>query len=765
MRDIPKSTLSTKFPRQTETTMASTGAESPAAASGGIFDFAAAVEAVRAGALDLDSAAAALLSGLSHEERLWLLDGDEDFWSGLHDINTAGYNHEPYVHGRLPRLGIRGVRFSDGPRGCVMGRSTAFPVAMARGAAWDVSLEERVGRAIGRECRAQGANFFGGVCVNLPRHPAWGRVQETYGEDPVILGEMGAALARGVQESVMACVKHYALNSMENARFQVDVRVEEDVLREVYLAHFRRIVEEGVASVMSSYNSVRGEFAGQNRELLRDILRDEWGFKGFVISDFLFGFRDAGLSVKNGLDIEAPFRQQRAHRLPEALKNGEVGDSDIDRAGMNILRRVIEDEVTRGASRPGMDVVFCEEHRQLAKEAAVKSMVLLKNDTVWGSSPALPLSASGVSKVAVLGRLANSKDTGDRGSSAVRCPDVTSAYEGLAASLPESEVILEPSEDPEKVKAVASEVDVAVVVVGYNFMDEGEYTVPAFEAYPTLKSVIPPHNGTKEADAVYERLMHPRPTEEDAGKDNYGLGAGGDRRSLRLRPGDVEVIRGAAAANPRTIVSIVAAGAVIIEEWKNLPAAIVLSWYSGCEGGHALADLLLGRENFGGRLPFSVPTSEEHLPHYDVDAREIEYDRWFGQRLLDEKGVRAAYPLGFGLSYTTFSVSGLEVEKSGREALRVRVRVANTGACAGRFVAQAYGVVQVPRWPKRNLLGFQVVALEAGEEKTLDIAASTRPLQRWSGGTWAPVSDTAEIEVGAYSGDEGSVKAVVALQG
>ncbi|MBE3049986.1 glycoside hydrolase family 3 C-terminal domain-containing protein, partial [Candidatus Bathyarchaeota archaeon] len=342
---------------------------------------------------------------------------------------------------------------------------------------------------------------------------------------------------------------------------------------------------------------------------------------------------------------------------------------------------------------------------------------------------------------------------------------VTSTYQGLKAALPQAKVILEKSEDVEKVKAAAAAADVAVVVVGYNFIDEGEYTAPAFDSNPTLKSVIPPHNGTKEADAVYDRMMNPQPTEEEVGKDNYGLGAGGDRRSLRLRPEDVEVIKAAAAANPRTVVSIVAAGAVIIEEWKDLPAAIVLSWYAGCEGGLALADLLLGKENFGGRLPFSIPVGEEHLPEYDIDATEITYDRWFGQRLLDRLGVEAAYPLGFGLSYTTFSVSGLEVEKAQevKDGLQVSVRVVNTGARAGRYVAQVYGVVDVPDWPKRSLLGFQVVSLEAGEEKKVDIPASTRPLQRWKSGSWTMVSGEFGIEVGAYSGDTESARAAATV--
>lgn len=158
------------------------------------FTFSDAVNAAQEGAADTESIAKALVSQLTLEERLSLLDGDEKFWPGLFTFLTKGYNIEPIVHGEVKRLGIPGVRFADGPRGCVVGQSTAFPVPMARGATWDIELEERIGTAIGRECRAQGANFFGGVCVNLPRHPAWGRIQETYGEDPILLGEFGAAL-------------------------------------------------------------------------------------------------------------------------------------------------------------------------------------------------------------------------------------------------------------------------------------------------------------------------------------------------------------------------------------------------------------------------------------------------------------------------------------------------------------------------------------------------------------------------------------------
>lgn len=222
--------------------------------------------------------ARALTATLTEDERLWCLDGDAPTWAGLTFLGRGGYHQAPFVAAQIGRVGLPGIAFADGPRGCVVGNATAFPVSMARGATWDPDLEEQVGDAIGRELRAVGASLTGAVCVNLLRHPAWGRAQETYGEEPLHVGEMGAALTRGLQRHVLACVKHLACNSMENARFSVDIEVDEVALHEVYLPHFRRIIDEGVASVMAAYNALNGEWCGQDRHLLTDVLRDEWGF-------------------------------------------------------------------------------------------------------------------------------------------------------------------------------------------------------------------------------------------------------------------------------------------------------------------------------------------------------------------------------------------------------------------------------------------------------------------------------------------------------
>ena len=709
-----------------------------------------------------DEAVSKLLSYLSQKEKLSLLDGDEPFWKGMGGIICDRYNRVPFVMGAVPRLNIPGVRFTDGPRGIVMGASTCFPVSMSRGATWDIDLERKIGHAIGLEGRAQGANYFAGICINLPRHPAWGRIQETYSEDPLLLGEFGLALHKGVHPHLMTCVKHYALNSMEIARFRVDVDVDEAALHEVYLPHFRKLVEGGASSVMSSYNSVRGEFAGQNRELLTDILRGKWGFEGFVLSDFIFGLRDAALSVKNGLEIEAPFAQQRDMHLEKAIEAGDLEWSHVDAASSRILRKQLEHVAATGTSVPDESVVFCDEHRKLAREAAAKGMVLLKNEPVQGL-PLLPLDQNKIKKVAIVGRLANANNTGDRGSSAVFAPSVVTAYQGIQAALPQAEIHLEDTDSAEKAGKVAGEVDLVICVVGYDAGDEGEYVVPSFEADPVLLDLFPPT--ASDEDRKVEALLTAPATESRESTESIAVGDGGDRKSLRLRLRDVEVVGAVSSANTNTVVSVITAGAVIMEEWVDKIPALLMMWYSGSEGGHAFADVLLGKTDASGRLPFSIPRSEEHLPFFDVEASSIKYDRWFGQRLLDKLGEPARFSLGYGLSYTSFRASALTAVQSSphEEELAVKATISNIGPRAGRYVAQVYGLTDGDDFPGRVLLGFKPVDLEAGQSAEVQVVCSTRPLQKWQTGGFVPASGELEIELAAYSGDEQALKICVSL--
>lgn len=715
-----------------------------APASGDLF--AAAVSRVQSGS-PIDQETKALLGELTRDETLGLLDGDGEFWSGTAQLGLR-YNEEPIIMGEIARVGLPGLRFSDGPRGVVMGESTAFPVPMARGATWNVELEEQIGRAIGAEMRAQGGNFFGGVCINLPRHPAWGRSQETYGEDSYLLGEFGAALVRGVQRHGMAIAKHYALNSMENARFTVDVTADDATLHEVYLPHFRRVVEEGVAGIMTSYNSVNGEWAGENETLLEGILRQQWGFDGVTISDFIFGLRDATKSVKAGLDVEAPFRQQRAAKLPAALEAGDLAWHDVERAAGRVIRAQLAYAASDLDPAPEPSVVFSDEHRTLARRAAASSMVLLKNDA-RSERPLLPLDAASIKSVALIGRLVDIANTGDHGSSDVHSPKVATPADGLREALPHATITKIEADDVDAAARAAAAADIAVVVVGYTAADEGEYLGDTMYTDPGTQAVFPP---------LPEGVTLQAPESGDV--TLMGSSPGGDRASLRVRPIDAEIIRAVAAANPRTVVALVTAGAVIVEDWKEAPGSILVSWYSGSEGGHALADVLVGRAEPGGRLPYSIPTDESHLPYFDRDATSIVYDRWHGQRLLDRDEHPAAYPLGFGLSYTRFSITELAVERTEGEQIALSVRVQNAGDRFGRHIVQIYGSTNAEDFPERVLIGFAPVDLEPGEEKVIAISASTRPLQRWTSEGFVLASTQVTLEAASFSGDPQAITAL-----
>lgn len=688
-----------------------------------------AVQAVKGGVPAAEEAQK-LYSELSPSEQLWLLDGDDEFWDGQATMMNEGYNVRPIVHGAIERLGIPGLRFSDGPRGVVMGNSTAFPVSMSRGASWDIELEERVGQAIGREVAAQGGNFFAGVCINLLRHPAWGRAQETYGDDPLHLGELGAALTRGVRQYVMACVKHYALNSMENARLKVDVTADDPTLHEIYLPHFRRVIEEGVDGVMTAYNAVNGEWAGQNKQLLTDILRDQWGFDGVTVSDFVFGIRDAALSLEAGLDVEEPFRQLRGQYLEAALEDGTATWDAVARAGHRIIATQLRFAAGNTSESPDSAVVAGVEHQQLAREAAARGMVLLRNEPAGGQA-VLPLEASRIKRLAVIGRLSDVANTGDFGSSNVRAPYVITPLAGLKAALPDAEILHIPEDDPQKAADIAATCDAAVIIAGYTAKDEGERADPS--AFTTdLVSLFPPV-----PDGAQEK-------QQASMAGTEAIDAGGDRLSLRLRPVDEEIIRSVARVNPATIVTIVAAGAVITEDWRDDVPAILVSWYSGMEGGNALADVLLGEADPSGRLPFAVPTSEEHLPYFDRDATSITYDRWHGQRLLDRLDVPAAFPFGFGLSYTTFAFDDAHAQQTGPDTGRATVTVRNTGSRDGRHVAQVYA--KKPGTNEKVLIGFAPLWLAVNTSSTVDIPLSLRPL-----GAWSESSQTVEIPQGIFT--------------
>ncbi len=698
---------------------------------------------------EIDRRARALRDRLSLDEKISLMHGLLPVWRGLAEMTAPnGYSSRVWPAGEIARLGVPGIRFSDGPRGIILDGATTFPVSMARGATLDPELEERVGDAIGQELRALGGNYFGGVCINLLRHPAWGRAQETYGEDPQHLGAMGAALARGVQRHVMACVKHYALNSMENARFKVDVTISRRALHEIYLPHFRRVVAEGVASVMSAYNSVNGEWAGQNRALLTDILKQEWGFDGFMMTDFIFGMRDARTAALAGQDIEMPFALLFERDLKGLVERGEVPAERIDDAALRVLRQQVRFGQGREPRDYTPEVVGCEAHRKLARETAEKSIVLLKNE-----GGLLPL--EGVRRLAVIGRLVDVPNTGDGGSSNTQPAYVVTPLQGLRASLSgHIDIDYDDGADPARAAAVAARADVALVVVGYTHADEGEYIPP--DMFAAFVPTFPPPGPE---DMAFAQRMQ-------AGDLDPGLALGGDRERLSLHPRDEALIAAVAAANPRTVVAVMAGSAVIMEAWRERAAAILMLWYPGMEGGHALADVLIGRVNPSGRLPCVFPARAEDLPTFDRDATAITYDLWHGYRKMERDGAAPAFPFGFGLSYARFEYANLRLTKTelaASDVLGATVEVTNVSDRPGEEVVQLYvGAIgsKVERAPK-ELKAFARVALAPGETRAVRLAVPVADLAYYDEGAadWAIEPIAYDVFVGRHSLDPGALRA------
>jgi hypothetical protein len=557
----------------------------------------------------------------------------------------------------------------------------------------------------------------------------------------------------------MACVKHFACNSMENARFTVDVEVDDVALHEVYLPHFRRIVEEGVAAVMSAYNSVNGEWCGQNRHLLTDILREEWGFTGVTISDFVFGVRDAQASLRAGLDIEMPARMIRCQYLPAALEDGRASWADVEAAAERLVATLLRFDDVLDADGPGPEIIGSADHRALAREAATRSIVLLKNDPV-GGAPLLPLPTQG--RVAVFGSLADTVNLGDMGSSDVWDLEAKPVLHGLRSVF--DEVVYEDGTDPIRVRAAAGAADTCIVVVGFTHQDEGEYLGTGT---PDMAGLFPAEDEPDVAArfAARNANVSPPPAPARAADNEGGFAGGGDRRSLRLSADQVGLIRTVATTNPRTVVIIQAGSAAICSEWRDAVPAILVSWYGGCEAGPALGDVLTGREDATGRLPFSVPVQETDLPPFDAAATSFVYDQWHGWWHLARSGTTAAYPFGFGLSYTDFRLSDVSTVVTSSGSIIVQGAIRNNGDRASSDVVQVYAQLPDPQRPAR-LVGFKRIRVKAGSEARFEIDVSPESLATWDpqDQAWRSPRGVHHLSVGRYAGDPQSATFAIELE-
>lgn len=645
--------------------------------------------------LEFTKKAQEIVDRMSLEEKVYLMSGNLTFQDMMADAmgEASHYNARPYPAGGNEREGVAPMLFCDGPRGvvCGTGESTCFPVTMCRGASFDTELEEEIGHAIGREVRGHGGNLFAGVCINLPYNPGWGRSQEVYGEDSFALGQMGSALVRGVQaEDVMACVKHFAFNSMEISRFKVSVDCERRTEREVYLSHFKDCVDAGAASIMSSYNLYKGIHCGHSDYLLRKVLKEEWDFDGFVMSDFIWGVKDTEEAGNGGQDMEMCCTQFFGDKLVQAVKDGVVSEVRINDSALRIVRTILafEDSYQKSGHTYGKEVLGCREHVELAKRAAEEGIVLLKNE-----GKALPFRKDKIKKIALLGKLANKANIGDHGSSRVFPAYVKTPMDGFNEVLPEAEVIWYSGEDLEHAKEVAKEADAVVFVVGFDHDDEGEFV------------------------AV-----------ENA--ENYTGAVGGDRKTLGLHEDEVELIKTVGPENKNSAVVMIGGNMIMVTDWIDSVASVLMAFYPGQEGGSVIARILTGEVNPSGKLPFVLPYEEEDLPHVNWETTNQYYGYYHGYTKLQKIGKTPLLPFGFGCSYTTFSVEA-PAFRADEDKVTGVCTVKNTGDREGTEVIQLYvgfGHSSIDR-PVRLLRGFRRVTLAPGEEKQVEITCPVEKLK------------------------------------
>ena len=589
--------------------------------------------------------------------------------------------------------GIPGVVITDGPHGVRLQRgggdalgigdsvpATCFPPAAGLASSWNPALVERVGVALGDESRAEGVGVLLGPGVNIKRSPLCGRNFEYFSEDPLLSGELGAAWVRGVQSrGVGASVKHFAANNQETNRMTVSAEVDERTLREIYLPAFERVVTgEQPWTVMCSYNRINGVTAAENHWLLTEVLRDEWGFRGLVVSDWgAVEHRVPALAA--GLDLEMPGPQgESAAAVVAAVRDGSLPVSVLDAAVARV--RALADRATgdRAESRSSAS------HHALAREAAAESMVLLRNEGAL-----LPLDTA--QAVAVIGEFARSPRIQGAGSSQVNPTRVDTALEAIGSIAPvefAAGYSLDARVDPvpliAEAVAVARRSEVVLLFVGLPARDESE---------------------------------------------------GYDRTHLELPDAQVRLIREVAAANPRTVVVLTNGGVVTLEPWHDSVPAVVEAWLLGQAGGAAVADVLFGRVAPSGRLAESIPLRLQDNPSYlnfPGDGDTVRYGEgiFVGYRYYETAEVPVRYPFGHGLTYTSFAYSSLEVSRDGRTA---SVTVTNTGSRAGKEVVQLYvsaptGGISVPR---RELRGFEKVSLEPGEATRVQFELSSRAYSYW----------------------------------
>ncbi len=673
--------------------------------------------------LPLSERADALVAALTRDEKIALLTG------GPGPVIKA-----------IPRLHLPAVRMSDGPLGLKMKteagqlasvRTTSFPAGMALAASFDVPLIQEIGAAIGRECRANGVDLLLGPSVNIYRVPQCGRNYEYFGEDPYLAGELAVGYTLGLQaQGVMASVKHFAANNQEYDRYRGNSVVDERTLQEIYFPAFRAVVQRaGIASVMTAHNPLNGVHCSDNGWLLTDVLRQQWGFEGFVVSDWYSTYETVPV-MHGGVDLEMPIpRALSAARIEAAFAAGTVTDAMLDAKVRAIAHACLQLGIY-GRGRVAPAAVDSTAQRELVQRAAREGLVLLKN-----RDHVLPLDRKQTHRVVVLGELAVNTPYHGGGAASVPAHDRRSLMADIAsAASPGAQVHHFATLESAAAREQCADADAVVVAAGFPPEIEGE--------------------------------AHDRPFD--------------------LLPAQVELIRRASALNPRTIVVLVTGGGVNISPWLEPVAALVHAWYLGDGCGHVVGALLFGDFCPSGRLPISIERTWADAParaNYDTTRSEQLAERLFkpayeakygkidprdffpihyaegifvGYRHYDAKDIAPLFPFGFGLSYTTFGYTNLTAARRG-EKIEVAADITNTGDRAGAEIVQLYIGAMHPRVPRppRELKRFVRVELMPGESRRVQFTLEADDLAFFDVAThrWETEPGDYQIAVAASSRD------------
>jgi len=689
-----------------------------------------------------------LISQMTLDEKIDQLSGEKKFSGWIKFIVNYAINGVfPHVYvGENERLKIPPLVGSDGPRGARVIKKeskgvTTFPVAIARGASWDINLEKKVNEIIAIEMRANGANYAFTPCINLLRHPGWGRAQETYGEDPWLLGEFGVAATESYKKhNVMACPKHFALNSIENSRWFVNVTIKERALREVYLPHFKKVVIKGkTPSLMTAYNSVNGYYMSENKYLLNDILREEWGFEGFVSSDWFYGTHNTSNGLIAGMEIEMPVHNHYSHEnIKKAIKKGKISEDLINRNLLRILKTRLPYAFEKDIMNYDKSLIASKSHTELALEAALKSMVLIKNEKI------LPFKKDEKIKIALIGRLANEQNVGDQGSSNSKSKYVITPYEGLKNYHKNlnNDIILNNGENLKSAINDAEKSNQVILIIGYASNEEGEY-VPAISM--NMQSNV--LESSKQGRLIGER------------------GLGGDRESLKLNKKDITLIKELSKVNKNLVVIYVGSSAIDMKEWNELVPSILFSWYGGMEGGNAIAKVLYGDYNPSGKLPFTIAKNESDYPSFNPYTTKTKYGYYHGYTLFDKKNIEPLYPFGYGLSYTSFKFKNFKVNTPNinvNETLSFNIEIENIGEIDGEEVIQLYigfSNSSIDR-PVKLLRGFKKINVNAGEIKKINFTINTDDLAYYNvkNKKWEIEKMKYEVYIGTSSSNKNLLK-------